>query len=162
MRFDTWWKSLCRLVGDDHPTIVVEGLTILDLREDRHTDSDQVAAVFGEALSYLREYDKSFHELVITNIDRVAVIDGPGEGVSWLNRTYTTALPVLHRRHTLYLAGLLVWAAGYFRALAPIPWYRRLRSRRGARASGRNSWRAFVRQFPNAEEWEKYLDAHGP
>jgi hypothetical protein len=156
------WSFLGPLVRGDHPTIVVEGITIVDLREDRHSDHDQVEAVFREAVGHLLDFGGTFHQLVVSHIDRVVVQDGRGEGVSWLGRTYSTTLPVRQRRNTFYLACRLVWAAGYFRALAPIPWYRRLRRRPSARQAGHNAWLAFVRQYPDAEEWERYLEAHRP
>jgi hypothetical protein len=150
------------LFRGDYTTIVVEGLTIWDLREDRRSDSDQVEAVFREAISYLQEFGGAFHKLVISHIEQVVVLDGRGEGVSWLGRMYSTPLPTMYRRHTFYLACRLVWAAGYFRALGPVHWYRRLSHRSSARQAGRNAWLGFVRQFPDAEEWERYLDANRP
>jgi hypothetical protein len=113
-------------------------------------------------MGHLREFGGAFHELVISNVERVVVLDGRGEGVSWLGRIYSTPLPVRYRRNTFYLACRLVWAAGYFRALRPAPWYRRLHRRASARQAGRNAWLAFVRQFPDADEWERYLEAHRP
>lgn len=148
------------LFRGDYPTLLVEGLTIWDLRADRHSDSDQVEAVFREAAGHLQEFGGEFHRLVTSFIETIVVLDEPGERVSWLGRTYSTTLPVRVRRNTFYLACRLVWVAGYIRALAAIPWYRRLPYRRSARQAGRNSWIAFVRQFPDAEEWVRYLDGH--
>jgi hypothetical protein len=148
------------LFRGDYPTLLVEGLTIWDLRDDRHSDNDQVEAVFREAAGYLQESGGEFHNLVVSYIKTIVVLDEPGERVSWVGRTYSTTLPVRVRRNTFYLASRLVWAAGYIRALAAIPWYRRLPYRRSAQQAGRNSWIAFVRQFPDAEEWVRYLDGH--
>ena len=148
------------LFRSDYPKIVVEGLLVWDLREDRHSDNDQVEAVFRKALGYLQEFGGTFHELVVSSTEKVVVFDGPGERVSWFGQTYFTTLPVAHRQNTFYLACRLVWAAGLFRALAAVPWYRRLGRLRSARQAGRNAWLGFVRQFPDSEEWQDYLDAH--
>lgn len=160
MAFLDSFRYTIPLFRGDYPTTVVEGLRIQDLREDRHTDHDQVEAVFREAIAHLQQYGGDFHTLVTSNIEQVVVLDSPEERVSWIGRTYATTLPIRVRRSTFYLACRLVWAAGYMKALRSIPWYRRLPARRSARAAGRNAWVAFVRQFPDSEEWEQYLKEH--
>lgn len=148
------------LLRGDFPTSVVDGLTIIDVREDRHRDHDQVEAVFQEAMAHLSQYGARFHELVTVNIEEVLVLDALGEHVGWLGRTYSTMLPIRHRRNTLYLACRLVWAAEYFRVLRTLPWYRRRAARQPARVAARQAWLTFARSLPDSEDWEHYLHQH--
>jgi len=117
--------------------------------------------VFREAASYLSDFGGTFHELVAQNVAEIQVIDGLNETCDWLNFQYATPLPVVLRRNTFYLACRLVWCAAYFKALRPVPWWRRLVLLRSARVAGRNAWLSFVKLFPDADPWLEYLRGHG-
>jgi hypothetical protein len=145
---------------EDHPPRSIAGLSVMDLRPDRHLDHDQVKATFEEAVDHIAGGDPAFLALAHDNIAQITVYDLPHYSVVWWSRHLNTPLRVRVRRNTFYLACRLVWAGAYFAALRSVPFVFRPLAKNAARKGANQAWLAFVRQFPDAEEWEAYLKAH--
>ena len=144
-----------------HPESDVEGVDLVDLRADRNFDHDQVRQVLNEALDHIRAAQAGFPELVNDHLHCVVAVDGPIESASPLAQAFYTDFRAADRRNTFYLACRLVWAATVIRLMRNHPWWRRARHRRQIRAAAKKAQVRFVRQFPDAERWEDYLERHG-
>jgi hypothetical protein len=145
---------------EDHPPVMLAGLCVLDLREDRNIDHDQVEAVFAEAVSYLQQPAGEYFHLVQSNIRQITICDVTRESVVWWSRTLNTALPGSHRRSTFYLACRLVWNASYLDTLSKWPFMLRPFYKKVAYDVAGDEWLRFVEQFPGSEEWQNYLRSH--
>jgi hypothetical protein len=133
----------------------------VDLRADRNFDHDQIRQVLKEALGHVRAAQAGFPELVNDHLRRVVAVDSPVESASPLAQALYTDFRAVYRRNTFYLACRLVWAATFIRLMRNHPWWRRGRHRRHARVAAKEAQLRFVRQFPDAERWESYIERHG-
>jgi hypothetical protein len=154
------WKIAARMLSGHYPKASIDGLSFLDLRTDRFLDHDQLVEVLTEAMSHIRASAGGFGELVGSHLGQVVAVDAPVEIVSPSARSYYTAFPARDRSNTFYLACKLVWAATFIRLMRNQPWWRRAAGRERARASAREAQIRFVRQFPDPERWEEYLNQH--
>ena len=160
LRFKDFRTILRILSTEDYPPVTLAGLTVYDLRPDRHLDHDQVKATFEEAIAYIADGGPAFLDLVQANIAQINVYDVPGETLAWWSRHLNTPLPVRVRRNTCYLACRLVWAGAYFSAFRAVPLFARFFAKPAARKAADQAWLAFVRQFPDSDLWEEYLRSH--
>ena len=157
------WRRVKLITGrlfSRHPESDVQGVSLVDLRDDREFDHEQVRLVLDEALAHVRRAQGGFPELVNDHLRQVIAIESGLENASPLAQAFYTAFSAADRRNTFYLACRLVWAATYIRLLRNHPWWRRRKYVSAARAAATEAQVRFAEQSPDSEFWVRFLREH--
>ena len=110
----------------------VDGVKLIDLRDDRELDHQQVETALSEALAKVRLAGDGYLALVTDHLRRVVALDSAIETASPFAESFNAGFRASDRRDSSLLAGKLVWAATYIRVMRDRPWWKRSRYSRQA------------------------------
>jgi hypothetical protein len=148
-----WW--LARRIFAVHR---IGDLDFLDLRADREKDTAQLQAVLRDALDRIAAAKGGYGELVTGHLRFVAAMDISDDRVMPAVRGYVYAFKGEDRSNGHALACRLIWVATGIRLARDAAGQGRELNEAAVRRACYEAQVRFVKQFPDSEEWEAYLE----
>jgi hypothetical protein len=148
-----WW--LARRIFTVHR---IGDLDFLDLRPDRGRDTKQLQSVLRDALDRIVAAKGGYGELVTSHLRFVAAMDISDDRVMPAVRGYVYPFKGEDRNNAHGLACRLIWVATGIRLARDAAAQDRELNEAAVRRACHEAQVRFVKQFPDSEEWEAYLD----
>lgn len=148
-----WWTAK-RIF----PVRKIGGIEFLDMRSGREKDTTEIQDILREALDRIRAARGGFDELVVDHLHFVAAMDLAAGHTLPAVRGYAYPFTGADRENGHALACRLIWVATAIRLARDAAAQGRSPDAAAVRQACHEARLRFVRQFPDSEQWESYLE----